>query len=274
MAWATRPVVPERRKLKLVKTTSKTSAPAARPPSSAGSTHADRPPPCRRGRAAASSDRRSVIGKAMARTLRLVTENCCCTPCPFHPPLAARGGVSSPITGEDRQGGSTAPLDAPGSERQAFPFRLSRSSFAPCRLHIVSHPDYDAGFQPDHRFPMGKYPALMAQLMAEGLLARSVCLRPEPASALALARAHDGLYVEQVLSLAVPEKIDAGDRLSRDGARLPPRAARGRRHDAGAAGWRWSMASPATRPAAAIMRATPMAPASAPSTMSRWRRST
>jgi acetoin utilization deacetylase AcuC-like enzyme len=74
-------------------------------------------------------------------------------------------------------------------------------------LHIVSHPDYDAGFQPDHRFPMGKYPALMAQLKAEGLLARSVCLQPEPASTLALARAHDGLYVEQVLSLSVPEKI-------------------------------------------------------------------
>jgi hypothetical protein len=36
-AWATRPVVPERRKLKVEKTTSKTIAPAASPPSSAAS---------------------------------------------------------------------------------------------------------------------------------------------------------------------------------------------------------------------------------------------
>lgn len=75
-------------------------------------------------------------------------------------------------------------------------------------LNIVSHPDYDAGFQPDHRFPMGKYPALMARLETSGLLGRSVCMRPEPASAEALKRAHDRLYVEQVLSCTVPEKIE------------------------------------------------------------------
>jgi len=34
-------------------------------------------------------------------------------------------------------------------------------------LQIVHHPDYDAGFAVNHRFPMSKYPLLMEALRSE-----------------------------------------------------------------------------------------------------------
>ncbi len=74
-------------------------------------------------------------------------------------------------------------------------------------LQIVSHPDYDAGFSPDHRFPMGKYSALIDRLRASGALGRARLHEAPPAPAEALFRAHDPLYVEQVLSLGVPDRI-------------------------------------------------------------------
>ncbi|TIU59967.1 MAG: histone deacetylase, partial [Mesorhizobium sp.] len=36
-------------------------------------------------------------------------------------------------------------------------------------LQIVHHPDYDAGFAVNHRFPMSKYPLLMEALSARRL---------------------------------------------------------------------------------------------------------
>lgn len=75
-------------------------------------------------------------------------------------------------------------------------------------LPIVSHPDYDAGFPADHRFPMSKYSALRTELLNRGLLTDDPALRPEPAPFDWLARAHDPLYVRQVLDAAVPRKIE------------------------------------------------------------------
>jgi len=75
-------------------------------------------------------------------------------------------------------------------------------------LPIVSHSDYDAGFQPDHRFPMGKYPALMRRLDGLGLLAASRHVVPELAPVSALKRAHDTTYVDQVLACCVPSAIE------------------------------------------------------------------
>ncbi len=75
-------------------------------------------------------------------------------------------------------------------------------------LHIVSHPDYDANFPADHRFPMGKYRALVEHLSARGLLRRSVHIEPELAPEAALKRAHDANYVDQVLACRVPQKIE------------------------------------------------------------------
>lgn len=88
-------------------------------------------------------------------------------------------------------------------------------------LQIVHHPDYDAGFVPGHRFPMGKYPALI-KLLREGPLASSASfLLSSPAPKDCLSLAHDRAYVDQVIACAVPEKIEreigfpVGERVSR-----------------------------------------------------------
>jgi acetoin utilization deacetylase AcuC-like enzyme len=87
-------------------------------------------------------------------------------------------------------------------------------------LPIVSHPDYDAGFPVTHRFPMGKYPALMRALERRRMIADGALHRPAPAPANWLGRAHDRTYVDQVIACAVPPKIEreigfpVGDRVS------------------------------------------------------------
>lgn len=75
-------------------------------------------------------------------------------------------------------------------------------------LPIVSHPDYDANFPADHRFPMGKYRALAERLERTGLVERGRPVRAKPAETAALCRAHDAIYVEQVLCCGVPAKIE------------------------------------------------------------------
>jgi acetoin utilization deacetylase AcuC-like enzyme len=88
-------------------------------------------------------------------------------------------------------------------------------------LPIVHHPGYDAGFAADHRFPMGKYSALMEQLDARGLAARPNLHQPAPAESGWLKLAHDPAYVDQVVACAVPAKIEReigfpiGERVSR-----------------------------------------------------------
>ncbi|ESY81371.1 histone deacetylase [Mesorhizobium sp. LNHC221B00] len=73
-------------------------------------------------------------------------------------------------------------------------------------LQIVHHPDYDAGFAVNHRFPMSKYPLLMEALQARGLAGALNTAEPAPASWLKLAHAAD--YVDQVIGCFVPEKIE------------------------------------------------------------------
>jgi acetoin utilization deacetylase AcuC-like enzyme len=75
-------------------------------------------------------------------------------------------------------------------------------------LPIVHHPGYDAGFAADHRFPMGKYSALMEQLDTRGLATPSNLYQPVPAEPGWLKRAHDPTYVDQVIACAVPAKIE------------------------------------------------------------------
>lgn len=88
-------------------------------------------------------------------------------------------------------------------------------------LPIVAHPDYDAEFPANHRFPMGKYRALQAALAQRGLLGNGALHRPEPANAALLSRAHDRAYVDQVIACAVPRHIEreigfaVGERVSR-----------------------------------------------------------
>lgn len=73
-------------------------------------------------------------------------------------------------------------------------------------LPVVSHPDYDAGFAANHRFPMGKYPALMRALEQRGMT--GALNRPSVAPANWLALAHDRGYVDQVIACAVPKSIE------------------------------------------------------------------
>ncbi|TIW16784.1 MAG: histone deacetylase, partial [Mesorhizobium sp.] len=75
-------------------------------------------------------------------------------------------------------------------------------------LQIVHHPDYDAGFAVNHRFPMSKYPLLMEALRTRGLTVPATLSMPEPAPAAWLKLAHAADYVDQVLACEVPEKIE------------------------------------------------------------------
>ncbi|MCV3205770.1 histone deacetylase [Mesorhizobium sp. YC-39] len=75
-------------------------------------------------------------------------------------------------------------------------------------LPIVHHPDYDAGFAVNHRFPMSKYPLLMEALSARGLAGPAALNVPEAAPASWLRLAHAASYVDQVLACEVPAKIE------------------------------------------------------------------
>ena len=87
-------------------------------------------------------------------------------------------------------------------------------------LHIVHHPDYDAGLA-NHRFPMGKYPALIRRLDALGFGRNGYAHTPAPAPPAWLKLVHAPAYVDQVLASAVPERIEreigfpVGERVSR-----------------------------------------------------------
>jgi acetoin utilization deacetylase AcuC-like enzyme len=75
-------------------------------------------------------------------------------------------------------------------------------------LHIVHHPDYDANFPADHRFPMGKYRALMEALQSRGLVVPEALHLPKLPPAAWLERAHEPQYVEQVINCTVPRGIE------------------------------------------------------------------
>ncbi|RTL95556.1 MAG: histone deacetylase [Hyphomicrobiales bacterium] len=75
-------------------------------------------------------------------------------------------------------------------------------------LQIVHHPDYDAGFAANYRFPMSKYPLLMEALRIRGLAAPGALSMPEPAPAALLRLAHAADYVDQVIACRVPERIE------------------------------------------------------------------
>jgi acetoin utilization deacetylase AcuC-like enzyme len=74
-------------------------------------------------------------------------------------------------------------------------------------IPIVHHPAYHAEIPSDHRFPMGKFRRLAEVLVSDGLVAPGGFATPAPAAEGWLRLAHDGAYVDQVLGLAVPERI-------------------------------------------------------------------
>ena len=75
-------------------------------------------------------------------------------------------------------------------------------------LPIVHHSDYDAQFAVNHRFPMGKYSALMETLRRRGLATSETLVESSPAPAAWLRMAHDAAYVDQVIRSQVPREIE------------------------------------------------------------------
>jgi acetoin utilization deacetylase AcuC-like enzyme len=75
-------------------------------------------------------------------------------------------------------------------------------------LPVVSHALYDAGFPPEHRFPMSKYRLLREELIVRGLIGNGSDYEPDLPDFAMLARAHDAGYVRQVLDYAVDPKIE------------------------------------------------------------------
>lgn len=70
-------------------------------------------------------------------------------------------------------------------------------------LPIIHHPDYDAAsVRDDHRFPMRKYSLVAELLKQQGF----VFEQPRHASQVALERAHDPNYVQDVLTSALNAK--------------------------------------------------------------------
>lgn len=72
---------------------------------------------------------------------------------------------------------------------------------------VVFHPAYEAALPDGHRFPMGKYGQLAAAIAARGLVPDGF-VTPEPASPDLIRLAHDGLYVEQVVTGTVPRAVE------------------------------------------------------------------
>lgn len=75
-------------------------------------------------------------------------------------------------------------------------------------LPIVHHPDYDARFADDHRFPMRKYARLMELLRQRGLAGGGSLHVPDLPPDERVALAHDADYVAQVVSSTVPAAIE------------------------------------------------------------------
>jgi acetoin utilization deacetylase AcuC-like enzyme len=88
----------------------------------------------------------------------------------------------------------------------ALDFQLSPRNIAPMPP-IVHHPAYQADIPADHRFPMGKFRRLAEVLVEDGVVAPGGFHVPDPAPDSWLRLAHDGAYVDQVLTGAVPAPI-------------------------------------------------------------------
>lgn len=75
-------------------------------------------------------------------------------------------------------------------------------------LPIVHHPDYDAQFSADHRFPMSKYARLIEVLRETGLARPDNEHRPDLPGFDLLARAHADDYVQHVFDCRVPGAVE------------------------------------------------------------------
>ena len=67
------------------------------------------------------------------------------------------------------------------------------------RPHLVHHPAYTVPLPAEHRFPMGKFAALMAHLRRAGLAEADRVVVPEPAPRAWLELAHSPAHVTAVM---------------------------------------------------------------------------
>lgn len=74
-------------------------------------------------------------------------------------------------------------------------------------LPIVHSPAYHADLPQGHRFPILKFRKLAEVLRGDGLVGPDGFQKPEPAPASWLKLAHDPVYVDQALALAIPPKV-------------------------------------------------------------------
>ncbi|KQT85770.1 histone deacetylase [Aurantimonas sp. Leaf443] len=75
-------------------------------------------------------------------------------------------------------------------------------------LPIVHHPAFDASFDAAHRFPMSKFTRLAQILVEDGIVGPAGFHVPAPALPDWLALAHDGAYVEAVLTQSVDPAVE------------------------------------------------------------------
>jgi acetoin utilization deacetylase AcuC-like enzyme len=75
-------------------------------------------------------------------------------------------------------------------------------------LPVVHHPAYQAELPSDHRFPMGKYRRLAEVLVEESVVPPDGFHVPEPVEERLLRLAHDGAYVDAVLTGTVPARVE------------------------------------------------------------------
>ncbi len=74
-------------------------------------------------------------------------------------------------------------------------------------LAIVHHKDFQADLAPGHRFPMGKYGAIIRLLRQDGLISDAQSLQPEAIEFDAATHAHTADYVRQVFASNVDPLI-------------------------------------------------------------------
>lgn len=75
-------------------------------------------------------------------------------------------------------------------------------------LPVVFHKGYEASLRPGHRFPMSKYGYLRDLLVREGVVRADALAAPALANTPLLLLAHNGGYVERVMSMTLaPEEV-------------------------------------------------------------------
>lgn len=99
-------------------------------------------------------------------------------------------------------------IGRPETSNEGWSRARANLSHGTMTLPIVHHPDYDARFSADHRFPMSKYARLIEVLREKGLARPDNEYRPCPPDFETLARAHCDDYVRAVLDCTVPHPIE------------------------------------------------------------------